>query len=93
MSEKTEVSSKADVTKLEQLVDYVMHLSQERQEWKTTELMHRIEREIIRTVKEKHNVEGSVYVAYFHLGALLPNKCSRERIRSTILGIRDWLRN
>lgn len=82
-----------DIITLDDFMDSVMKVSGERAEWKSKEFMDTLAFRIVDTIKKRRVVSGDVFTAYFHLYALLGKRASRERIRASALGVKDWLRS
>ena len=81
------------VRNMDELHDAVFAISQEQASWNRTHFTKRIFKLILHGLEEKDTVESNVYIAWFHMCYLLPKTASRERVRATFLGIKDWLKN
>jgi hypothetical protein len=81
------------ITTFDEFMDSVMNDSDAKATWNVKTFMDGLNRKIIKALKNNQEVEVDVYIAWHQLYALLGTEASRERIRSTALGIKDWLKS
>lgn len=78
------------ITNIEEFVDAVMIVSEEKSDWDSKPFMESIQRIIIDSMKNGRMVSADVMVGYFSLYSLLGKKTSRQRIRASALAVKSW---
>jgi hypothetical protein len=78
---------------LEEFMDAVIIITEEKSEWDTKSLMDRLTKIIVGTMKNGQMVSAEVMIAYFNLHTVLGNKASRQRIRASASGVKSWIQD
>jgi len=81
------------ITTLDEFMDSVMNDSDARATWSVKTFMDGLNRKIIKALKNNQDVSVDVYIAWHHMYSLLGTEASRERLRTTALGVKDWLKS
>lgn len=81
------------ITNLDEFIDSVMNDSDARATWSVKTFMDGLNRKIIKALKNNQQVNVDVYIAWHQMYALLGTEATRERIRATALGVKDWLKS
>ncbi len=93
MEETDKTVTERGIATIDELIDYVHRLAQERAEWDKQKLLTRIHYALVLTLKRTQQSTPDTHHAYFQLCALLTTPTiSRSRLLATIDGIGMWLK-
>lgn len=81
------------ISTIDEFMDAIMTLSDKQSDWIVKVFMDKIHSGILKSLKAGEPVQIKVYIAWHHMYSLLGVKASKERLRSTALGVKDWLRD
>jgi hypothetical protein len=81
------------ITNIDEFTDAVIQLTEARDTVHTGHFMQQLNLRIQSALKKEIPVSADVYTAWFRLYSLLGQKSNRSRVRSSALGIKDWLKS